>query len=166
MTLDVSRMTWSARTVSAQTPAYVDLALLQSLTEWERLACYGDRSITIEGTLGCGGCGGVYAGTFEPAWLATPMNFEFLSVEPQERIGPFRLRFAPDGPERPQEPGVAPILRVTGHFDDAAAADCVVATLGNGNEPINDTVAELYCRSQFVVDSYEILGTDDDFPFS
>jgi hypothetical protein len=140
-----------------------DLALLSSLTEWERLACYGDRSLTIEGVKGCGGCGGLYPGTFEPSWLATPMNYEFLSVEPQERIGPFLLRFSPDGPERPSEPGVAPILRVTGHFDDAAAAGCMIAR--PTDEPIDEAVAELYCRQQFVVESYEILGIDEDFPF-
>lgn len=142
-----------------------DLELLQALTDWERLACYGDRSITIEGVLGCGGCGGLYPGTFEPGWLATPLNFNYFSVEPQNRIGPFHLHFSPDGPENPMETGVAPILRVTGHFDDPAAADCSVATLTNGNQPLDETVTELYCRQQFVVDSYEVLGTDEDFPF-
>ena len=29
---------------------------LSSLTEWERLACYGDRQLTFGGVLGCGGC--------------------------------------------------------------------------------------------------------------
>ena len=32
---------------------------LSSLTEWERLACYGDRQLTFEGVLGCGGCGAI-----------------------------------------------------------------------------------------------------------
>ena len=138
------------------------LELLQSLTDWERLACYGDRSITIEGTYGCGGCGGLSPGTFEPEWLASPLNFDLMSVDAQERIGPFAMRFSPDGPERPE---AASILRVTGHFDDPAAVGCIVAP-GEPPVAIDGVVAELYCREQFVVDSYEVTGVDEDFPFS
>ena len=137
------------------------LELLQSLTEWERLACYGNAPITIEGTYGCGGCGGLYPGTFEPPWLASPLNFAFLSVDASERIGPFGMRFAPEGPEFPE---AASILRVTGHFDDPAAVGCVVAPL-DAPDGIDATVAELYCREQFVVDGYEVLGVDENFPF-
>lgn len=136
------------------------LQLLQSLTEWERLACYGNASITIEGTYGCGGCGGLYPGTFEPPWLASPLNFNLLSVDASERIGPFAMRFAPEGPEIPEP---ASILRVTGHFDDPAAVGCTVAPL-DAPDGIDATVAELYCREQFVVDSYEVLGVDENFP--
>jgi hypothetical protein len=137
------------------------LELLQSLTDWERLSCYGDRSITIEGTYGCGGCGGLYPGTFEPPWLASPLNFNLLSVDASERIGPFAMRFAPEGPEFPE---AASILSVTGHFDDPAAVGCVVAPL-DAPDGIDTAVAELYCREQFVVDSYEVLGVDENFPF-
>lgn len=56
----------------------------------------------------------------------------------------------------------ASIVRVTGHFDDAAAADCVVAPGDPDPEPISDVLAELFCSQQFVVDSYEILGVDED----
>jgi len=143
------------------TDAEPTLELIQSLTEWERLSCYGNQSITIEGTYGCGGCGGLYPGTFEPAWLAHPLNFALLSVDASERIGPFAMRFAPEGPEFPE---AASILSVTGHFDDAAAVGCVVAPL-EAPDGIDATVAELYCREQFVVDSYEVLGVDENFPF-
>jgi hypothetical protein len=142
------------------TDAEPTLALLQSLVEWERLACYGDRSITIEGVYGCGGCGGLQPGTFTPEWLAHPMNFDLLSVEPQDRIGPFALRFPPDI-ERPE---AASILRVTGHFDDPASAECVYEP-GDPPNPIDATSARFYCRTQFVVESIEVLGTDEDFPF-
>ena len=136
-----------------------DLDLLEDMLPWEQLACYGNRSITFEGTYGCGGCGGIYPGTFEPNWLASPLAFDLISVDPNERIGPFSVRFAPEGPERPEP---ASILRVTGHFDDPAAADCVVEPLGG---PVDETVAEIYCRSHFVVESFEVLGVDEDFPF-
>jgi hypothetical protein len=138
-----------------------DLALLEVLLPWEQLACYGNRSITIEGTYGCGGCGGLYPGIFEPNWLASPLNFDLLSVDPNERIGPFLARFAPEGPERPEP---ASIVRVIGHFDDTAAVGCTVAP-GEPSEAIDGVVAELYCREHFVVESYEILGVDEDFPF-
>lgn len=146
------------------------LAHLETLTEWERLACYGDRQITVEGVLGCGGCGGFIAGEWTPEWLAWPMKYDFLSVEPQDRIGPFALTWSPGGPARPDEPGVAPIIRVTGHFDDAAAAECTHTWISNvDGEQIETTspraISQLYCREQFVVDSFEILGEDEDFPF-
>ena len=43
-----------------------DLATLTSLTPWDRLACFGDRSLTVEGTWGCRGCGGVPLATSSP----------------------------------------------------------------------------------------------------
>jgi hypothetical protein len=136
-----------------------DLALLQNLLPWEHLACYGDRSITFEATYGCGGCGGLFPGTFEPPWLTSPMNFHIVSVDPNVRVGPMAVRFSPDGPEPPE---FASIVRITGHFDHPAAAGCTVAP-GEPPSPIDSEVAELYCREQFVVDRYEVIGHDDDF---
>ena len=144
---------------------------LSSLTEWERLACYGNEQITFEGVLGCGGCGGFVGGEFTPEWLAHPNNYDLISVEPQDFIGPMALHWSPDGPERlAEEPGVAPILRVTGHFDDAASAECshtwVTNTFGVQAETTTDpAISELFCRTNFVVDSYEVIGEDEDFPF-
>ena len=143
---------------------------LGSLTEWERLACYSDRQVTVEGVLGCGGCGGTIGGTFSPEWLAYPAGFDFLSVEPQDYIGPLSLRWPPDGPERPDEPGVAPILRVTGHFDDPAAAECRHTWISDVSGEQVETrtepaISELFCRSNFVVESFEVIGEDEDFPF-
>ena len=138
-----------------------DLATLEGMLEWERVACFGDRQITIEGVFGCGGCGGSIPGTFEPYWLASPMYYAFLSVDPQERIGPFVLRFAPDGPAQPDE---GTIVRVTGHFDDPRSSECVIGP-GEPNQVVHPTVQELYCRSHFVVDSVEVIGVDEDFPF-
>lgn len=138
-----------------------DLATLQTLMPWEQLACYGNRSLTIEGTFGCGGCGGFRPGTFEPAWLASPINVDPLSIDASQRMGPMTLSFPPDGPERPE---AASIIRVTGHFDDPAAAECTVAP---GDPPVarDQRTAQLYCRARFVVESFEVLGTDEDFPF-
>ena len=57
------------------------------------------------------------------------------------------------------------ILRVTGHFNDARSVDCVVAPGDPGQERVaNDLAAEWYCREQFVVDAWEVIGTDPDYP--
>lgn len=137
------------------------LEILESLVPWEQLACYGDQTITIEGTFGCGGCGGFQAGEFEPLWLASPMHYDLLSVDPQERIGPFQIFFPPDM----EAPDGGSILSVTGHFSDAIAAECSIAP-GEPPVAIDDEVAELFCRERFVVESFEVLGVDEDFPFS
>lgn len=140
----------------------VTLALLDAMLPWEQLACFGPEAITIDGTFGCGGCGGAAAGTFDPAWLAYPLSYGFLSVDPNLRIGPFAMRFVPDGPPVPAD---GSIVHVTGHFDDPAATGCIIAP-GEPPMPIDSSTAVLYCREQFVVDAIEVTGTDPDFPFS
>lgn len=126
-----------------------EVVILQSLLPWERLACYGDRSITISGVFGGPCCAGVIPGSFEPEWLAVPETTDFLSPEGQDQAGPMTLHFPPDV----DRPDYGSIISVTGHFDDPAAAECLVAS-GEPPEPIDDQVAELYCRERFVVESF------------
>ena len=142
------------------TDAEPTLAVLQSLLPWEQLACYGNARLTIEGVLGCGGCGSFIPGTFQPPWLAYPESLDFLSLEPQDRIGPFALWFPPEV-ERPE---AASILRVTGHLDDARAAECDMQ-LGDPPAPVDEVTTLYACRAKFVVESVEVLGIDEDFPF-
>ena len=139
-----------------------ELATLEGLAPWERLACYGNRTLTLEGVYGCGGCGGVFPGIFEPGWLAYPLEFDLLSIEPQDRIGPIGLHFPPDGAAPPE---AGSIIRVMGHFDDPAATECQVSP-GEPPTAVDQLSAELYCRERFVVEDYEVLGTDEDFPTS
>ena len=138
-----------------------DLAMLINMASaWDRLACFGDRSITLEGTYGCGGCGGMSVGDFAPMWLAYPITGHLLHLPDQ--AGVLEMRVAPDsGVEIPAE---ASIVRVTGHFSDPASTSCKITT----GDPIavDPRVAELYCREQFVVDSFEVFGIDPDFPSS
>jgi hypothetical protein len=141
-------------------PRPVDLRIVEAMLPWEHLACFGTEQIGLEGTFGCSGCSGVFAGTFEPSWLAFPFTSAFLSFTDGNRIGPFAMRFAPGGPEQPP-PGT--IVRVTGHFDDAAARGCTVSP-GEPPSPVDARTAELYCREQFVVEILEVIGTDPDFP--
>ncbi len=139
-----------------------DLATLVAMLEWDRLACFGNRSLTVEGTYGCppaGGCGGLSYGSFEPGWLAGPYVTNPLWVEyPTSSV--VELRFAPDSGITPPDQGS--VVRVTGHFSDPASASCRIAT----GDPIavDAMTAELYCRERFVVDAIEVLGTDPAYP--
>ena len=142
------------------TPRPVSLATLEAMQPWEQLACFGPEQITLEGTFGCSGCAATVPGTFEPGWLAHPVSFGFLSVDPNARIGPFAMRFAPDGPPSPT---VGQIIRVVGHFDDPAAGSCTISP-GEPPLPLDPLATGLYCREQFVVESFEVTGTDPDFP--
>jgi len=139
-----------------------DLAALTKLTGWERLACFGDRPLTVTGTWGCPLCDGTTGGTHEPAWLANPLQYSVLWAK--FGVGNlFGLHFAPDsGLAYPTVGGS--ILRVDGHFSDPASSTCVISGLGGLGvpDPLPGT-AELYCREQFVLDGYEVIGTDPDY---
>ena len=141
-------------------PRPVALATLEAMLPWEQLACFGSEQLTLEGTFGCGVCSGIFPGTFDPPWLAFPFSAAFLSVDPNARVGPFAMHFAPDGPAQPEH---GRILRVVGHFDDPNALGCTVAP-GEPPVPLTATAAELFCRERFVVETIEELGTDPDFP--
>lgn len=149
------------RQVAPRCPTTVDLANVSGMLPAERLACFG-APIVLEGTFGCGGCGGAIAGEFEPNWLASPMNFDFLSEDISVQFGPLGLRFRPTGPARP-EPGS--IIRVTVHVDDARSSRCSIKEMGDGDVlvPVDPATAVFFCREQLVVDSYEVLGTDPAF---
>jgi hypothetical protein len=146
--------------VAPRCPVTVDLTNVQAMLPAERLACFG-APITLEGTFGCGGCGGTGPGEFKPAWLASPQIFDFLSVDVTLQFGPVALFFHPDGPAKPT-PGA--IIRAVVHIDDARSTRCSI-TLGPPSEPerVDERTAVLYCRERFVVDSYEVLGTDPNF---
>lgn len=149
------------RQVAPRCPTTVDITNVSGMLPAERLACFG-APIVLEGTFGCGGCGGAIAGEFEPNWLASPMNFDLLSEDVSVQFGPLALHFRPTGPARP-EPGS--IIRVTVHVDDARSARCSIKEFGDGDAlvPVDPATAVFFCREQLVVDSYELLGTDPDF---
>ena len=150
--------------IAPRCPTTVDLKNVEAMLSAERLACF-EGSIVVEGTFGCGGCGGASTLVTEPAWLADGLEFDFLSVNPSEQLGPLVLHFPPGGPERP---AAATIIRATTHVDDPASARCSMhwADLPKGDpgRVVPPATAVLVCRERLVVDSYEILGTDPDFP--
>lgn len=137
-----------------------DLTALVSITAWEQLACYGDRSLTLVGTYGCAVCGSYLPGTYEPGWLAYPGQLSYLS----NSQGSLVLHIPPES-GLGQIPNAA-IVRATGHFDDPAAATCVFTPPDEPSAvPPDPANAVLYCRERFVVDSYEVIGSDPDFEY-
>lgn len=145
--------------VGPRCPDVRDLLNVGNMLGSERVACLGSNSLTLEGIYGCEGCGGAVAGTFEPAWLASPLDTGFLSTSLVDPAAALSLHFAPGGPALPAQ---GTRLRVRGHFSDDRAATCRITELGEGDAaggPIANAAAEQWCRSKFVVDSYEVIGS-------
>jgi len=146
-----------------------DLAILIGMSGWERLACFGDHPLSVEGTYGCGGCDGTMGGDFQPWWLAYPAQLSFLWVEWRISLPPgLTLHFMPepgaDYPAAGSIPAGGSILRVTGHFNDPASATCTMTRFDlDQGLPVLEASAQLYCREQFVVDAFEIIGTDSNY---
>jgi hypothetical protein len=150
------------RPLAARCPDEVTLAVVGAMLASERVACFGDERITLTGTSGCGRCGGTTTDLAKPDWLIGEFSAELLSVDPRLRIGDLAMRFSPDGPARPA-PGS--VIDVTGHFDDPAAADCrLEVTVRNTLLPVARALAVEACRQEFVVDRYQVNGSDPDFP--
>lgn len=134
-----------------------DLTTLINMGTWDRLACFGDRSITLEGTFGCGVCDGTMAGDFQPFWLAWPLGGWYLWADFAAGVGPLPMRSPPEF----ELPAVGSIVRLTGHFSDPASTTCTMSTfVGEQATDVDQRTAELVCREQFVVDDLEVTGTD------
>jgi len=139
-------------------PVARDLTNVGAMLGSERISCFGSDTLTLEGTIGCEFCGGATAGTFEPAWLASRLEVDFLSVGDDATWRTLALRFAPDGPALPTDGST---VRVHGHFSDSRSATCRIIEVGTDGQPsvpIADDAAEQWCRSRFVVESYEVIG--------
>ena len=142
-------------------PASVDLQNVEGMLAAERLACFGEP-ITLTGTYGCPGCGGAIVGTYKPVWLATPVEFDFLSVNPADRIGPLAVRFAPDSPA---PPAAGTRVTVVVHVDDARSMKCtMVDGEGASATTVDKRTAVLYCRERLVVEQLQAMGPDPSFP--
>ena len=144
--------------------AATDLATLSAMLPGEELACLGKAPLVLQGTFGCGGCGGAFPGTFSPQWLATPLSGIF-SADFATQVGPLQLYFPP-GATRPKD---GSILRVHGHLDDSRSSTCKVAiptsdSLLAAPVPVRAADAQAWCREHIVVDSYDVLGVDPSYP--
>lgn len=151
-------------------PSTIDLRNIVAMLESERLACFGATTIVLEAVFVCGGCAGEAPVRAEPVWLADQSpRWGVLAVTPYREGSPGLVGHSPPG--GPAHPPDSTIIRVRGHFDDVAARDCSIALPLPGDQsetpvlvPIDQATAEALCRQQFVVESYEILGTDPDAP--
>lgn len=143
--------------VGPRCPDVRDLLNVGNMLGSERVACLGSDSLTLEGIYGCDGCGGAVAGTFEPGWLASPLEAGFLSTSLVDPAAVLSLHFAPAGPALPAQ---GARLRVRGHFSDDRSTTCRITELGEGDAlvPIANAAAEQWCRSKFVVEGYEVIG--------
>ncbi len=144
--------------------AATNLTTLSAMLPGEQLACLGKQPLVLQGTFGCGGCGGSFPGTFTPEWLATPLSGMF-SANYSRQVGPLQLYFPP-GMTRPKE-GL--ILRVHGHLDDSRASTCKVAVptsdaLLAAPVPVRAADAQAWCEEHIVVDSYDVIGPDPSYP--
>ena len=143
--------------VAARCPTTINLKNVRGMLDAERLACFSEP-IVLTGTFGCGGCGGTGGPQSDPIWLAETFQFDHLWVHWFKDEHPISIQFKPSGPKKPPE---GKIIRVTVHVDDPAAQKC---TFYYGlEEPAFVEPKELgiaWCRERFVVDSYEIMGTD------
>lgn len=144
-------------------PTAVDLENVVAMLPSEWLACFDDP-IVVEGTYGCGGCGGTGGPVAEPRWLTNTLHFEQLRVRwgDMYEYQPVGIHFSPTGPAAPPE---GSIIRATLHVDDPAAAWCSFRwTIEDPPFTVSPEFSVGYCRERFVVDAYEVLGIDSNYP--
>jgi len=127
-------------------PATVDLAGVLALAPLERLACFGDESLTLTAQYGmCGAGGGPW--TWDPSWLVM-IGGCALSLD-ANADGPGLVLRVPPGVTRADD---TPPITVSGHFDDPAAATCTVTTADPAYPAPSPAQAVMICRTEFVVE--------------
>ena len=139
-------------------PAPTDLTATIPMAPAAALYCSGGDDLSLEGYVVTGfGCN--VMGTFEPEWLAQPCaNMSFISpTPPSETDRQAFLHYpAPGVPNPTLSYSDGQLVRIVGHYDDAAAAGCIIepvevspgAPSFGASDPAAD-VAE--CRLRFVV---------------
>jgi hypothetical protein len=140
--------TWiAATTIDCPSPHPDTLGWLST---GERLACFGDVPLTLEGIIG-----GCYAAETPVAWKQTSCSLLPPDYVPRDTFERFLSLYPAEGVQIPR---TGSDVRVTGHFDDPMAATCAV--LANpapdfGVPPVPAERAVLSCRGDFVVTSIE-----------
>ena len=131
------------RHIEPPCPAAIELAGVLDLQPLERLACYGDQSLTLSASQGtCGAGGGPWV--WEPSWLGL-IGGCALAIDDTNAL----VMRVPPGVPGPD--GSVP-LTVTGHFDDPAASGCTVTTADPAFPAPGPDEAVLICRTEFVVE--------------
>jgi hypothetical protein len=129
------------------------------------LSCFGHSDITVSGYLGAPeGIGGTSNG-ITPSWLGEWSGLTVvLALQPfsadgcrEEDSCPWTFVFS----RKPAVLALTPArwVRVTGHFDDPAAATCRAAPGGDGvSGPRTDADAIAICRGHFVLTKIETIA--------
>jgi hypothetical protein len=127
----------------------------------ERPVCFGDRELKLTGRMPLSGLGGMVLGTWEPMWLAWPVNDGTPLAGTDLNNPRFAVYFA-EGVQAPDlPPGSTEVyheVRLVGHFDDPASATCLVQA-PEATEPEPADQVELYCRTHFVVTEIELVDS-------
>jgi hypothetical protein len=119
-----------------------------SLSELGTIACLGSETVTLEGTFA--GCMDTLDGTpiiFAQGWpfgtlcMVTPDG-----LRSDVLLNPGELIVRSDGSVALSDADIGSRVRVTGHFDDAAARSCSFA----GDAPVPPRFPVVLCRAQFV----------------
>ena len=134
-------------------PETRDFANVSAMFPGERLACFGDASIVIDGSFGCVGCGGDDPGTFEPLWLAGRAG-GLLSDPSVQQGASVPVQFPP-GVDAPEADAFA---RFTGHFDDPRSSTCSIT---DTDPPTPSQIVAELCRQRFVIDSFKVLSVEE-----
>jgi hypothetical protein len=149
--------------------AQPDLAATMAMGPAATLYCSDGEDLTLEGYVVTGfGCN--VMGNFEPMWLAHPCaNMSFISPAPLGTIDrPAFLHYPVPGITNPTLTfSDDQIVRIVGHYDDAAAAGCVIEPAepaealdpgsplyGAASDPAADVAV---CRLRFVVTEVMVL---------
>ncbi len=125
------------------------------LTSWERLVCFHDAPITIEGTFGCDACPYPTA-DINPRWLA-------LSTAIGGRYSYYpliALHLPPDAPA-PDNRDIIRATLVVDHPDSASCTHTLEPGASASERSPDAAIVEMYCRERLVLDSFEIIGHDD-----
>jgi hypothetical protein len=136
-----------------------------SLHPQRRLECLGDQPVTIEGFAidRRADLMSPYAG--EPAWLAQWPRLEVSSAIGPAVTGISVWAHVPpdlevDIPTSDREAHEGTLLRITGHLDDPASAECQRTPRAAPYPELDDLLSERWCRQRFVVDTVEIIDPE------
>ncbi|HJP88091.1 MAG TPA: hypothetical protein VJ850_03545 [Candidatus Limnocylindrales bacterium] len=143
--------------VGARCPTTHDVANLSAMLDSEHIDCMGTEPFLIAGTFSNDGCGGEAPGTFDPQWLAFPLECSRLEPDSQDGV-PLYLHFAPGGPPLPAE---GARVRVRAHYSDERSGTCRITVLaddGSLTQKIANGAAEQWCDGRLVVDDVEVIG--------
>jgi hypothetical protein len=139
------------------------LGWIGSVDPPDRLRCWGGQRVSIQGWIIERATAEAYVG--RPEWLASGATLAItVAIGPAIEGPALPIHFAP-GVERPPltpRDGPAPDLqvRITGHFDDQRAADCVHEPDMVRIPPLDVELSSYWCRQRLVVDRWELVAAE------